>query len=73
MDGTHKHNLTGHTRGIASLQLRDGIAVSGSNDRTIRVWRIESGECLHILNGHSALVRSLCYDGRQIISGGYDG
>ncbi len=38
---------------VASVAvMRDGRIVSGSNDDTIRVWNIESGESL-VLTGHT--------------------
>ena len=46
--------------------------VSGSRDATLRVWDIESGECLHLLQGHVAAVRCVQYDGRRVVSGAYD-
>ena len=46
--------------------------VSGSRDATLRVWNIESGQCLHILVGHVAAVRCVQYDGRLVVSGAYD-
>ena len=46
--------------------------VSGSRDATLRVWDIDSGQCLHILIGHVAAVRCVQYDGHRVISGGYD-
>lgn len=46
--------------------------VSGSRDATLRVWHIESGECLHVLVGHLAAVRCVQYDGRLVVSGAYD-
>ena len=30
-------------------------ALSGSDDRTVRVWDVESGACLRVLEGHSGL------------------
>lgn len=46
--------------------------VSGSRDATLRVWDIESGQCLHVLMGHVAAVRCVQYDGRRVVSGAYD-
>ena len=46
--------------------------VSGSRDATLRVWHIDSGECLHVLVGHLAAVRCVQYDGRLVVSGAYD-
>lgn len=36
--------------------------VSGSSDNTIRIWDIECGACLRMLEGHDDLVR---YDKRE--------
>ena len=33
------------------------VVVSGSRDSTLRVWDIDSGECLKKLDGHVAAVR----------------
>ena len=46
--------------------------VSGSRDATLRVWDVESGQCLHVLMGHVAAVRCVQYDGRRVVSGAYD-
>ncbi len=52
----------------------DGRSViSGYSDK-IRVWNVESGECLKVLEGHMAEVESLVLsaDGRRVISGSDD-
>ena len=46
--------------------------VSGSRDATLRMWDIETGQCLHVLVGHVAAVRCVQYDGRLVVSGAYD-
>lgn len=46
--------------------------VSGSRDATLRVWDIDTGQCLHVLMGHVAAVRCVQYDGRRVVSGAYD-
>ena len=33
--------------------LGDGRIVSGSNDKTLRVWDLSSGECVQVLEGHT--------------------
>ena len=48
--------------------------MSGSDDNTVKVWSVESGECVTTLEGHSSLVRSVSFspDGQWIASGSKD-
>jgi WD40 repeat protein len=39
--------------------LNNGNIASGSNDDTIRVWDITSGQCIKTLTGHTSIVRSI--------------
>jgi WD40 repeat protein len=45
--------------------------VSGSLDRSVRVWDVSMGEELNLLKGHTGLVRSVAFssNGRRIVSG----
>ena len=46
---------------------------SGSSDKTLKIWEIESGECLKTLLGHTAEVYALQYFGNnQLASGSLD-
>lgn len=36
------------------------------------VWNIRTGERLHMLSGHTAAVRCVCYNGKYVVSGAYD-
>ena len=51
--------LVGHTGGVWSSQMRDNIIISGSTDRTLKVWDAETGECIHTLYGHTSTVRCM--------------
>ena len=53
--------------------MSDDSFVSGSLDKTLCIWRASTGDCLHVLRGHTHSVRSVCLleDGR-IASGGGD-
>ena len=48
--------------------------VSGSYDKTVAVWDLESGARLHELTGHQGGVSSVAVspDGRRIVSGSGD-
>ncbi|KAK7040830.1 SCF ubiquitin ligase complex subunit cdc4 [Paramarasmius palmivorus] len=52
-------SLEGHEGGIWALGAREGMLVSGSTDRTVRVWDLENGKCTHIFGGHTSTVRCL--------------
>ena len=38
-----------------------------------RLWDIENGACLRVLEGHEELVRCIRFDSKRIVSGAYDG
>ena len=61
----------GHTNWVNCVaELRDGRVVSGSDDRTLRVWDAAAGQCLQTLEGHSAPINCVAElrDGR-VVSG----
>ncbi|EIW74387.1 WD40 repeat-like protein, partial [Coniophora puteana RWD-64-598 SS2] len=69
--------LEGHSGPTSSVAFSpDGKhVVSGSDDRTIRVWDVATGVCvLEPLEGHSELVNSVAFspDGKHIVSGSDD-
>lgn len=68
--------LAGHRDWVRGVALsRDGrIAVSASEDRTLKVWEVGSGRELRTLTGHASWVRgvALSADARIAISASYD-
>ncbi|MCB9000328.1 MAG: hypothetical protein H6540_09755, partial [Bacteroidales bacterium] len=74
--GALLRTLTGHSGGVRSVALSaDGSrVVSGSDDNTLKVWDMASGEELRTLTGHSGGVRSvaLSADGSRVVSGSDD-
>lgn len=71
--------LEGHGDGVMCLQFNENLAqpnfpvlITGSYDRTIRVWNMETGVELHCLKGHTRAVRALQFDEIQLITGSMD-
>jgi WD40 repeat protein len=68
--------LEGHTASVTSVALHaDGRrAVTGSWDKTVRVWDLDTGVCLRTLEGHTYGVNSVALhaDGRRAVTGSQD-
>jgi WD40 repeat protein len=67
--------LEGHTGYINSVALSadSRTVVSGSKDKTLRIWSVESGGCLLKLSAASAVLSvALSWDGSTVVSGSED-
>jgi WD40 repeat protein len=68
--------LEGHTGWVMWVAVMpDGHrAISSSDDRTLRVWDLESGQTMRTLEGHNALVFAVAVtpDGHRAVSASYD-
>ncbi len=68
--------LEGHSDCVVSVAFSpDGkYIISGSDDKTIKIWDAKSGKCLRTLEGHSDWVISVAFslDGKYIVSGSND-
>ncbi|CAZ81804.1 unnamed protein product [Tuber melanosporum] len=67
-----KKIFQGHSDGIMCLQFDDNTLATGSYDRTIKIWDIESGQEIRTLVGHDLGVRALMFDDQKLISGSLD-
>jgi WD40 repeat protein/GTPase SAR1 family protein len=71
-----ERTLFGHTGWVNSVAISpDGSwAASGSEDTTVRIWDLETGECRATLTGHTDQVLSIAItpDGKRILSGSKD-
>ena len=78
MTGGAHFTLTGHSRGVNCLDFALGdkpYLLSGSDDKSVRVWDYQTKQCVHVLEGHSANVSSVAFHPTLplILSGGEDG
>ena len=69
-------NLTGHSAYVRSIDVsRDGnAALSASDDGTVRLWDLITGNCSMCMVGHESEVKGACLsqDKRHALSGGTD-
>lgn len=72
--GTRVRTFEGHDRGLACIDFKGDLIVSGSNDEKIKLWSASTGECLQTLEGHTNLVRALSFDPvlERLVSASYD-
>lgn len=68
------HTLTGHTQSVRAIAARGNLLVSGSYDNSMRLWNIETGRLIHLMEGHTQRVYSvvLDIDNRRCMSGSMD-
>jgi WD40 repeat protein len=66
----------GHTRAIKSVDFSHSgeFIVSGSEDKTIKLWEVSSGRELRTFNGHQSIVNDVLFtpDDKQLISASRD-
>ncbi|KAJ9094641.1 hypothetical protein QFC19_007854 [Naganishia cerealis] len=74
-----ERTLKGHTNGIMCLQFHQNLStpsypvlITGSYDRTVRVWNLDTGEVVRVLNGHTRAVRALQFDQVMLVTGSMD-
>lgn len=62
----------GHTDGVTCLQFNRKYLMTASYDNTVKIWKVDTGECLRTLTGHTKAIRSLVFDSQKLITGGLD-
>ena len=71
------HKYKPHTDWVRSVCVTSDnkYVVSGSNDNTVRITRLDTGELVRVIRGHTDWVRSVCVtlDNKFVVSGSYDG
>lgn len=71
--------LNGHTDGVMCLQFSETlqhpsfpVLITGSYDKTARIWNMETGTEIRCLRGHNRAVRALQFDEAKLITGSMD-
>lgn len=64
-----KHTLRGHADAVTSLCFSPDsfLLASGSDDNTVRMWDVQSGNLRTIFTGHNAKVHALNFIGSGTI------
>ncbi len=63
--------LKGHRYCVNTVAMKGDYIVSGSDDRTIKVWSLKNGNLLRTLKNDRYAVESVVIDGNYIISASY--
>ena len=66
--------LEGHTDMVCSIKASSNMVLSGSSDKTVRLWDLRTGKCVRTMEGHTGTVYSVDMDGhcRTAVSGSED-
>ncbi len=68
--------LDGHSATVNAIAInpQGSILASASEDKTIKLWNLETGQLIHTFFGHSAPVNAVAIapDGRMLVSGSLD-
>jgi WD40 repeat protein len=64
--------MRGHDGAVNCLAVTTSRVYSGSADKSIRVWNIDTGECLHKFIGHRGPISCLEHSDGSIFSGSMD-
>lgn len=67
--------FSGHTDAVTCLQVEENlhhpsfpVLMTGSWDRTVRIWNLETGEEVGCLRGHERGIRALQFDSNKLIT-----
>ena len=73
---SERNRLEGHGRYVHSVNFSPNgkTLVSGSDDKTIKLWNVETGQKLHTFEGHGGPVYSVNFsrNGKTLVSGSGD-
>ncbi|MHA2125544.1 MAG: NosD domain-containing protein [Promethearchaeota archaeon] len=68
--------IEGHDKGVSSVAISPNgeFIISGSHDKSIKIWELATGKLVRTLEGHEKYVTSIVLspDGKHVISGSND-
>ncbi|MBC7474579.1 MAG: WD40 repeat domain-containing protein [Candidatus Sericytochromatia bacterium] len=65
-------NIQAHNSDITSTVINENKLLSSSDDKTIKIWDLNSGDLLNTLIGHTGSIHALTIHNDKIISGAND-
>eukprot|EP01103_Thecamoeba_quadrilineata_P004926 TRINITY_DN14798_c0_g1_i1.p1 TRINITY_DN14798_c0_g1~~TRINITY_DN14798_c0_g1_i1.p1 ORF type:complete len:432 (-),score=55.43 TRINITY_DN14798_c0_g1_i1:49-1293(-) len=68
----HVTSLEGHSNGVTCMKLDGNKLVTGSEDKTIKLWNIRSLKFVRSFSCHSWGVRSVDFSESRLVSGSFD-
>lgn len=66
------NTLSGHHSDVLCVTVTDDKIISGSDDQTIKIWDLGTGELLNTLSGHNSGIYSIIVNKGKIISASSD-
>ncbi|XP_002741301.1 F-box/WD repeat-containing protein 2-like [Saccoglossus kowalevskii] len=60
----------GHTARVYALYQKDGKIATGSDDQSVRLWDVESGRCLSVIQAHTCA--DVKFDENKLITASFD-
>ncbi|KAL6928350.1 hypothetical protein ACO0SA_003088 [Hanseniaspora valbyensis] len=64
--------LTGHQDAIKTISFNGTTLITGSLDKTIKIWNFQTGQCISTYRGHTDSVLSIDSNNSIIVSGSAD-
>jgi WD40 repeat protein len=75
-ENVQTQTLQGHSKGIWAIAVSPAqqVLATASDDTTVKLWNLQTGEVLRTLKGHTAPVLSVAFspDGQTLASSGKD-
>jgi F-box and WD-40 domain protein 1/11 len=66
--------MIGHNASVNAIEpVGRNRVVSASGDSSLKLWDIETGECIRVMEGHRLGLACVKYDGKRLYSGGLEG